>query len=219
MAATRHNKGAFRADGGFSLLEVLITIIVLGILTSIAVPLYVNATNKAEKTQAKANNRIGETMMTQVWMRILDNHGDSYRDPDPPEPMSAPGNVDAEYMSRLESRTKFWRMRRQGGQFGIAGIYKVGELLPGTGTWDSTLTDWSLVYGMIGISFDTYWDAGDGDYKSNVTGPQGERYHHDMVVVVTPGGEALWTTYHNGAPVGGGKFGDPGWDDGRGTPE
>lgn len=219
----KKNKVGMRTNRGFSLIELLITIVVLGILTSIAVPLYVNATNKANRSTAQANDRIGESMLTQTWMRIAGNGGDTYRDPEPPAGMSAPANADAEYMSRLETSTKFWRMRRASSRFGIAGIYKNGTLAPGTGTWSVRLYDWKPVYGMIGISYNTYWDPNARTWRSNTQDYAGaypaKSYEQCMTMVVSPSGETLWTTYRKGSPIGSGSFRDPGWDDGRGRPE
>jgi len=151
-------------------------------------------------------------------LRITGNGGDRYRDPKPPEGFTAPADVDAEYLSAVEPRVKFWQAKRVGNRFMIAGVYIDGRLIPGTGTWEDPVSDWNLIYKMIGVSFVHYWDPESESYRRNDAGAQNNRYRHLMTLVVTKNGETYWATYRTGDILKSGTFRDPGWDDGSGRP-
>lgn len=207
-----------RSGKGFSLYELMIVLLIISIIVSVSALVMMKPTENAERTVAKANDRIGYTIMQSAWLRIVGNGGDRYLDPKPPEGFSAPADVDAEYLSKIEPRVEFWQVKREGNRFVIAGIYKDGQLIPGTGTWDNPVTDWNLIYRMIGISSQHYWDPGSESYKRNNAGQPASRYLHLMTLVVTKKGYTYWATYRTGNLLKSGTFRDPGWDDGRGSP-
>ncbi len=48
---------AKRADGGFTLVELMVVVAIIGILVSIAIPQYQNVIGRAEETAVRANER------------------------------------------------------------------------------------------------------------------------------------------------------------------
>jgi prepilin-type N-terminal cleavage/methylation domain-containing protein len=58
-------RAARRDDGGFTLVEVLTVVIVLGLLAAIAIPVYMNQVNKARKASAVTQMR---NMLTDIHM-------------------------------------------------------------------------------------------------------------------------------------------------------
>ncbi len=207
-----------RSEKGFSLYELMIVLAIISIIVSVAMLVMIRSPDKAEKTVARANDRIGYTILQSTWLRIVGNGGDRYRDPKPPEGFEAPANVNAKYLSAIEPRVEFWQVKREGNRFMIAGIYKDGQLIPGTGTWENPVDNWSLIYKMIGISFQYYWDPAAESYLRNDVGQPANRYRHLMTLVVTKKGVTYWATYRAGDLLKSGTFKDPGWDDGRGSP-
>lgn len=58
-------KAILKGKKGFTLTELMIVVVILGILVLIAVPIYNNATAKAEKSACQANRRTIESAIVQ----------------------------------------------------------------------------------------------------------------------------------------------------------
>jgi len=66
-------------ESGFTLVELLVVMLILGILAAIAIPAFFNQRNKATDSQAKTAARTAETAM-ETWST---DHGGVYNDPVP----------------------------------------------------------------------------------------------------------------------------------------
>ena len=51
------SRGAHRAEGGFTLVELMVVVAVIGVLCTIAIPLYANVQARARIAQAQADSR------------------------------------------------------------------------------------------------------------------------------------------------------------------
>ncbi|MBU1943368.1 MAG: hypothetical protein KKF41_03295 [Actinobacteria bacterium] len=208
----------------------MIAIIILSILVGLAVAVYLSVRRRAESATTRANYRSAEDMMNALWVRLMDNGADEYRDPDPP---TGPVNLrphgyfvangcmytNGQYMSCLETKTYFTNLNRVGGGSGgrwtVNGVYRAGVLKPGTGGNNS---DWTNMYGTVGISWEYYWDSEAGEYRDNendYSNPTREEYKQMMIVVLDWDGTAYYTSYTGGSIIGAGSFD---WDNGRGHP-
>src|SRR5215211_6315338 len=66
-------------ESGFTLVELLVVMLILGILAAIAIPAFFNQRNKATDSQAKTATRTAETAI-ETWST---DHGGVYNDPTP----------------------------------------------------------------------------------------------------------------------------------------
>lgn len=56
-AATRSKKGLLKSEKGFTLVELMVVVVIIGILVAIAVPVYNNVTANAQEKACQANLR------------------------------------------------------------------------------------------------------------------------------------------------------------------
>lgn len=66
----RHQMKKGRNQKGFTLVELMVVVVIIGILSAIAVPVYSSVTEKAEKSACQANQRMLEGAVNQY---LIDN--------------------------------------------------------------------------------------------------------------------------------------------------
>lgn len=110
-------------DVGFTLVELMVVIITVGVLASIAVPVYLNITRRADEQVAAYNVKVAEEVHNHIWFDIMTRNyfipgSECYRDASPPDGItSLPSGyalVDAEYFSALETRISWVDMEATG---------------------------------------------------------------------------------------------------------
>lgn len=220
---------------GFTLLELLIIIIVIGILVAIAVPLYLGHANKADRLTALYNLKIGEKCVDTLWYDKLagQNPGDgieSYRDWDPPGALRTGGSfetegwvpVDAGYMSEREPTMKWADLEVTGSSPPVASAdlsglslataeycFRIEGIYTG-GKKVAGGTDiyhaWGALPGKVGVIDGKYYDGGWQDNVDNF---------YITLVTVERSGVAHFLTLRQGALMDDGSFN---WDDGQGNP-
>jgi type IV pilus assembly protein PilA len=134
-----------RSESGFTLVELLVVMLILGLLAAIAIPSFFNQRDKARDADAKAGARTAQTAMETY---ATDNNG-SYNAADPGklqaiEPtlndvtLTVPAAGASTYTVRVTSATGNWFeiQRAAGGTTSqpCATANKAG--CPGDGTWD-----------------------------------------------------------------------------------
>ena len=70
-----------RNEKGFTLVELMVVVVIIGVLTAIAVPVYNNATSKAKLNAIAANLRIINGAISQYQMEKGDNPASTGSDP------------------------------------------------------------------------------------------------------------------------------------------
>ena len=203
--------GLFHSQGGFTLLEVAITIIVIGILVGIAVPVYLGAKQKASKARSEYNNRVACGVLDHVWLKLIEQNENRYVDSLPPASLPAPAPIDAEYMSVVQPKMKWSEIKVTGNhaRLGNNGVYKNGVIItpvPGLERFN-----WENLHGTIGVIINSVWL--DGRWQNNTNAVQ--NYEYVTLITVDYAQLVTFTTYHQGVPIESGTFD---WDDGYGNP-
>lgn len=214
---------------GFTLVELMVAMLIIAILVTIAVPVYLNMTSRAAESTARANASNARHTADKIWFKIADAGWNQYRDPDPP---TSPRNLkntsyynnngcyiaNALYFSCLETRTKYWQVRRMSGQFMEGGIFQDGRRISSSGTWSSPTTDYDRIHGMTGVSWHVFWDPFHNRWYSNGNASLPEpfgRFEQLMVLVVSPDDLCYYRVFHQGGLIDAGTFD---WNEGKGKP-
>jgi len=201
-----------RDEQGFTLIELMIAVIIIGILVGIAVPVYLDSRRNAQERTAEYNYMVGCQVVGHVWFKLVEQDENRYVDSLPPAPLRAPAQVDARYMSLLESRMRWSDIVVTGNhmRLGNNGVYQDGEIVvpvPGLERFN-----WENMYGTTGIVANAVWL--DGRWQNNTNAVQ--NFEYLTVMTVAPSGSCRFTTYWQGVPIQNGTFL---WEDGYGHPE
>ncbi len=204
--------GPFHSQGGFTVMELAITAIIIGILVGIVVPVYLGSREKASKATSEYNNRVGCQVVGHVWLKLIGQDDNRYLDSFPPVSLTAPAPIDAEYMSVVQPKMKWSQIMVTGNhaRLGNKGVYQDGEIItpvPGRERFN-----WENLQGAIGIITNAVWL--DGRWQNNTNAVL--NYEYLTLVTVDRNGVVTYTTYHQGVPTDSGTFD---WDDGWGCPE
>jgi len=189
-----------------------ITVIVIGILVGIAVPVFLRARENASKATSEYNNRAACGVLDQVWFKLLEQKDNRYCDSLPPGSLKAPATIDAEYMSIVQPMMKWSQVTVTGNhaRMGNDGVYKNGEIItpvPGLERFN-----WNHLFGTVGIISNAVWL--DGRWQNNTTALT--NYEYLTLVTMDRSERVTYTTYHQGVPIGSGTYD---WDDGYGHPD
>jgi type II secretion system protein G len=104
----RHQMKKGRNQKGFTLVELMVVVVIIGILSAIAVPVYNNVTEKAEASACKANIRTLEGAL-EAYKAVNDEYPDDLSDleteyikdvPDCPTKADSDGDAGYTYSSK-----------------------------------------------------------------------------------------------------------------------
>jgi prepilin-type N-terminal cleavage/methylation domain-containing protein len=194
-----------RSDG-FTLMELAIVILILGILVGIAVGVMFVARTAAWNNTAKANEQIGNQSMDNIWMYFMGQvpvgtiptqrftrYYDGY-------------SIWAQSMSRYERKINWVDIRRgANNRLFQYGVWKNNALLPNTRSGTTYYYDWSKVYGRIGV-YRGWRNTATNRWTNSTTTGVGA-YGEVTVIVLTEGtNKAYWTSYSMGQVIGSGSF-------------
>ncbi len=229
----RARSTALRGEGGFTLAEVGIVVAIIAILVSIAVPVLINHSSKAEHAVAVQNLVTGSKQVENVWFSKLATQvspipNGTYRDYNPPTELASSVvdgyvPINARYMSIWEPKTRWVDLEVGGGSkpvaspgngscrgagdyaFRITSVWKAGEVVAAS---PDIANEWELMAGSIGIVENSYsWDGGWHNNKDT-------RYL-TLVTLEVGKGLAHFYTLNLGVTVAGGAFD---WKEGSGHP-
>jgi len=205
------NRIRCRLEGGFTIMELAITVIIIGILVGIAVPVYLGAKEKASKATSEYNNRAACGAMDHVWFKLVEQGENRYVDTMPPASLKSPAPVDAEYMSIVQPKFKWSEVTVTGNhaRLGNDGVYRNGEII--TAVPGLERFNWENLFGTVGIIINAVWL--DGRWQNNTNAVL--NYEYVTLITVDHNQIVIFTTYHQGVPIQSGTF--P-WNDGYGYP-
>lgn len=227
-------RGKGRARG-FTVLELLVVIVVLGILVAIGLPLYLGQGRRADKGTAQYNLKVGEKCVDALWYSKLLSQNpedgiESYRDWDPPELLQTGGSfeavgwipIDARYMSEREKQIKWADLEVIGSSPPVASVDLSGLNLATAGYCfridgiysvgeqilggSGIYEDWGVLPGKIGVIDEKYYDDGWKDNTNNF---------YITLVTLEKSGTAHFITLRQGAIYDSGSFD---WKNGEGDP-
>lgn len=191
---------------GFTLLELMIVVIILAILVGIAVPVFMGIRRRAEDVVAAANERMFAELMNVIYFSLFEEGVTVYRDPTPPEGLTGPKEVDAQYCSYVNPKTQFVEMAIQGNDWKISAIWKDKQKIDVAG---GDQYNWDLLYGRIGILQNWYY------WKNGNWNPNAQREYVFTITVAKTSQTATYTQFYQGGVDLTGEFD---WDNGEGHP-
>lgn len=176
-----------KKDIGFTLIELVVVIITIAILCTIAVPVYMNLTRKADEQVAAFNLKVAEEIHNNIWFDVVSHNiftpgSECYRDAYPPDGINTGllgyALVDADYFSTLETRISWVDMEATGPfakadsplyasldgagdtpslSYEISGIYENGQLVE---SGYQIQNDLSVLHGKIAVFTEYYYFGG-----------------------------------------------------------
>lgn len=225
---------------GFTLGELMIAVIIIGILVAIAVPVFMRATRSSDRTTADHNIKAGERLYDYVWYNTIaaqaipEDGVISYRDYNPPDALKTTAFfqangyvlVDAQYMS-VASPQMSWARLTVGGATGSSGALACADL-----------SNMYLAEGPSGFKVESIWKGGaeaasgseiaeDWGLLALKVGVVDNMYYWDggwqdnadnfyvTLIVLEKSGEAHYVTLRQGQKMDDGTFA---WNNGSGYP-
>ncbi|MFH1150761.1 MAG: prepilin-type N-terminal cleavage/methylation domain-containing protein [Actinomycetota bacterium] len=230
--------GHLGGQEGFTLLELCIGLLLIGILVTIAVPVLLNSRKNADKNVAEYNLRIAGGCLDRVWFQLVDgglapDGIDSYRDWNPADELKSAAiyaekgyvPVDAHYLSIYETRITWVNMALEGSSPPIASA-DIGAYLLADAEYGFSIVDfWQAGQPRnpeVGIEYSHDWSLlpgkilimddmyyWDGGWQPNTDNT------YITLITLEHSGVAHFLTLRQGGVVSSGKF--P-WSGGRGDP-